>query len=90
MTGIEIGVTIAPLTVGFTHNKDFSMTGTIKSILSDKGFGFISPAEGGKDVFFHTSEVIGMQFANLKIGDVVSFEISDSPKGPKATGVSLA
>ncbi len=66
------------------------MQGTIKSLLTDKGFGFIAPEDGGKDVFFHTSEVIGNQFSNLKVGDLVSFEISDSPKGPKATGVSRA
>ncbi len=66
------------------------MQGSIKSLLSDKGFGFIAPEDGGKDVFFHTSEVLGNQFATLKVGDVVSFEIADSPKGPKATGVSRA
>ena len=64
------------------------MQGTIKSLLADKGFGFISPEDGGKDIFFHTSEVLGNQFSSLKIGDMVSFEVSDSPKGPKATGVS--
>ena len=65
-------------------------TGTIKSLISEKGFGFISPADGGKDVFFHTTEVVGMQFADLKVGDMVQFEITDSPKGPKASQVSLA
>ncbi|MCX6781182.1 MAG: cold shock domain-containing protein [Candidatus Magasanikbacteria bacterium] len=66
------------------------MTGTIKSLLADKGFGFISPSEGGKDVFFHTSEVVGMQFADLRVGDMVSFELTDSPKGPKASHVTRA
>lgn len=64
------------------------MTGTIKSLIAEKGFGFITPAEGGKDVFFHTSEVVGMQFTDLKIGDMVSFELTDSPKGPKASQVT--
>lgn len=78
------------LTVGFNHKQTFSMNGTIKSLLADKGFGFISPEEGGKDVFFHTSEVLGNQFSSFKVGDMVSFQIVDSPKGPKATGVTRA
>lgn len=65
------------------------MTGTIKK-LTDKFFGFITPDDGQKDVFFHSSAVMGTQFEALKEGDKVSFEIEDSPKGPRAANVQLA
>jgi cold shock protein len=61
------------------------MQGTIKK-LTDKNFGFISQ-DGGKDLFFHASQVEGTTFADLREGDMVSFEVMDSPKGPAATGV---
>ena len=67
------------------------MTGTIKSLPPGKEFGFISQSNGDKDVFFHTSEVVApLAFADLKIGDTVTFELQDSPKGPKATQVARA
>ncbi len=66
------------------------MLGSIKTLVSEKGFGFITPEDGGKDVFFHSTELLGVQFDSLKVGDAVSFEITDSPKGPKASGVSRA
>jgi len=61
--------------------------GTIKR-LTDRGFGFISPDGGDKDLFFHAKELQGMQFNDLKEGDRVEFEIGESPKGPNATNVS--
>lgn len=65
------------------------MQGTIKK-LTDKNFGFISQEEGGKDLFFHASELEGVDFADLREGDTVTFEVTDSPKGPAATGVKKA
>ncbi len=64
------------------------MTGTIKTILREKGFGFISREGEAKDLFFHSKELKGVTFDELKEGDTVSFEIVDGPKGPAATGVS--
>lgn len=64
------------------------MQGTIKRLVTDKNFGFIAPEGAAKDVFFHASELQGVQFAELNVGDVVSFEMQDSDKGPKAVGVS--
>lgn len=61
------------------------MQGTIKK-LTDKNFGFISQ-DGGKDLFFHASSVEGSDFADLREGDEVTFEVADSPKGPAASGV---
>lgn len=65
------------------------MTGTIKT-LTDKGFGFISREGETKDLFFHSKELNGVMFNELKVGDVVSFEVVDGPKGPAATGVTRA
>ena len=65
------------------------MTGTIKT-LTDKGFGFIAREGETKDLFFHAKELVGVTYEELKVGDVVSFEIADGPKGPSATRVSRA
>jgi len=65
------------------------MTGTIKT-LTDKGFGFISREGEAKDLFFHSKELVGVTFDELKVGDLVSFEVVDTEKGPAATKVSLA
>ena len=62
------------------------MEGTIKK-LTDKNFGFISQGDAGKDLFFHANELDGVAFAELQEGDKVSFEVSDTPKGPAATKV---
>ncbi len=65
------------------------MKGTIKT-LTDRGFGFITPEEGGKDLFFHSSALSGVTFNELNVGDAVEFEVEDSPKGPRAAGVKRA
>ena len=54
--------------------------GTIARIISDKGFGFIKVDGQEKDLFFHTSDVVG-GIESLAEGDKVTFEIADSPKG---------
>ena len=63
------------------------MEGTIKN-LTDKGFGFIAVEGEEKDLFFHKNEVKGATFEELKVGDKVSFEKADSPKGPNAINVT--
>ena len=60
--------------------------GTIKR-LTDRGFGFIAQDGEEKDLFFHSSELVGVDFNDLKEGDAVTFEIGESPKGPNATKV---
>ena len=66
------------------------MKGTIKSLIVDKNFGFITPEDGSKDVFFHATGLVGVEFSSLKMGDVVTFEVEQSEKGPRAMNVTLA
>ncbi|MEK7631079.1 MAG: cold shock domain-containing protein [Patescibacteria group bacterium] len=63
------------------------MNGTIKT-LTDKGYGFIARNGEEKDLFFHSKELNGVMYDELKVGDNVTFEVSDGPKGPAATNVS--
>ena len=56
--------------------------------LTDKGFGFISIEGQEKDLFFHSNELVGVSFDELREGDTLSFEVADSPKGPNAVKVS--
>ena len=65
------------------------MKGTIKKIM-DKGFGFIAPENGGKDIFFHSNSLVGVQFDELREGDAVSFETEENEKGMNAVNVQRA
>ena len=65
------------------------MDGTIKT-LTEKGFGFIAREGESKDLFFHSNELQGVTFDELKVGDSVSFEVVDGEKGPAATNVARA
>lgn len=65
------------------------MTGTIKT-LTDKGFGFIAAEGMEKEIFFHTSALVGVTYDELNTGDTVTFETEDSDKGPRAVNVQLA
>ena len=56
--------------------------------LTDRGFGFITPKDGEKDIFFHSNELKDVQFNELREGDQVTFEIAEGPKGLNATNVS--
>lgn len=62
--------------------------GTIKKLVTDRGFGFIS-AEDGKDYFFHRSGT-DADFDSLQGGERVSFDVEQSPKGPRANNVRVA
>lgn len=68
----------------------FPMKGTIKTVISEKNFGFITPEDGSKDIFFHATSLQGVEFGSLKVGDVVNFEVEESEKGPRAANVTLA
>ena len=71
-------------------NKFFPIAMQVGTIarLTDKGFGFIKRDGEAKDLFFHSNELVGINFDDLREGDKVSFEVADSPKGPNAVKVS--
>jgi len=58
--------------------------------LTDRGFGFISREGEEKDLFFHSNELQGVEYDELKEGDKVTFEVTESPKGLNATNVKRA
>ncbi len=62
------------------------MKGTIKR-LTDKGFGFIGAEGMDKDLFFHKTSLVDVEFSDLHEGDEVSFEVEETPKGKAATNV---
>ena len=61
--------------------------GTVKWFSDQKGYGFITPEGGRKDVFVHYSALQGDGFKTLREGEVVEFEITQGPKGDQATNV---
>ncbi len=62
-------------------------TGTVKWFSDEKGFGFITPDDGSKDVFVHHSAIQSDGFRTLAEGAKVSYEAEDGPKGPAAASV---
>ena len=66
------------------------MTGTIKRIVGDKGFGFITPDDGSDDVFFHRSRLgRRVEFDDLREGEEVEFQTRPGEKGPQAFNVKV-
>jgi CspA family cold shock protein len=64
-------------------------TGTVKWFSDEKGFGFITPDESGKDLFVHHSDIGGSGFKSLAEGAKVSYDEQTGPKGPSASNVQL-
>ncbi len=62
------------------------MKGTIKT-KTDRGFGFITREGESKDLFFHSKDLVGVTFDELQVGEVVTFDVVDGPKGPSAKNV---
>ena len=63
--------------------------GTVKFFSDDKGFGFITPDEGGKDLFVHHSAIIADGFRSLGENQRVSFDTEEDAKGPRAVNVQV-
>jgi cold shock protein len=63
------------------------ITGTVKWFNDDKGFGFITPDGGGKDVFAHFSAIQGEGHKSLRENQKVSFEVTNGPKGAQASNI---
>ena len=66
------------------------LIGSVKWFNEEKGYGFIAPADGSKDVFVHHSSIQGSGFKSLTEGQQVKFELQDGPKGPSAANVQPA
>ena len=65
-------------------------TGTVKFFNHSRGFGFITPDDGGKDLFVHFSAIQGGGFKSLKENDKVQYDVGQGAKGPNATNVRPA
>jgi CspA family cold shock protein len=63
-------------------------TGTVKWFNESKGYGFITPDDGGKDLFAHFREIQGQGFKTLAENARVQFTVTQGPKGPQASGIS--
>lgn len=65
------------------------MNGVIKKLVTDKGFGFITPEGESNDLFFHGNSLADVKFDQVHEGDKVTFEVEDSPKGKNAANVKV-
>ena len=79
------------LVVKVKNSKEIIMSevkqGTVKWFNNTKGFGFIEPSDGGKDLFVHMSEIQMEGYKTLKVGQSVDYEVAESDRGPAAKNV---
>jgi len=72
-----------------SQNQVFAVIGKVKWFNESKGYGFITPDEGGKDLFVHQTEIQAEGFRTLKEGQTVEFEAGEGQKGPAAKNVRV-
>lgn len=65
-------------------------TGTVKWFNDSKGYGFITPDDGGDDLFAHFSAIVATGYKSLKEGEKVTFEVTEGPKGKQASNIQKA
>ena len=70
--------------------KVFMATGIVKWFNDAKGFGFVTPDEGGEDLFAHFSAIVDTGYKSLKEGQRVTFDVTDGPKGKQASNINKA
>lgn len=86
VVALAVALGIGAATAGGVGTASASATGIVKFFNSEKGFGFITPDEGGRDLFIHGSGILGRQISE---GQRVRFEIVTGPKGPMATALAV-
>ncbi|SHE85015.1 cold shock protein (beta-ribbon, CspA family) [Pedobacter caeni] len=84
----DINILFIIFTSKYIYN-NMRTTGKVKWFNSAKGFGFITPEDGGKDIFVHFSAIAGDSFRELNEGDSVEFELNEGKKGPEASNVTV-
>ena len=83
------GMAVPLAHAGSTRSAVEMATGVVKWFSDEKGFGFITPDDGGKDAFVHFSAIMGDGFRTLAEGAKVEYELGEGAKGPQATNVRV-
>lgn len=65
------------------------MTGVVARKNEDRGYGFLTPSGNGKDVFFHASQLVNVEFEDVSIGDKMEFDMGEGKKGPCAVNIRM-
>ena len=80
---------LPPRYVAQDHRRNSMAQGTVKFFSDEKGFGFITPDEGGKDLFVHHSAIVGDGYRSLQENAKVSYDEEADAKGPRAVNVQV-